>query len=158
MKRRSLLAVGVAIAGFVLVWIGIQRELIHVGSMYEGTIDSGWGKAINHEERLLVGLAALGAVGTVVSTRWKSVAVVPVATGGVGLFYTFRAISHYAQNPGLYTEVTTASGRTTRYVLGAEPFLLVAGGILLVVAGIASWKLETTAADPPSRVQSIVQD
>nr|WP_084510120.1 hypothetical protein [Haloplanus natans] len=82
-------------------------------------------------------------VGAVAARRWRRLAVAPAATGFVVLFYTLRAVLHYALEPGLYVEVTTY-GAPTRFVLGAEPILLVAGGLLLVGAGVVGWR----GADP----------
>lgn len=147
MNRLDLVAVGMAIAGFGAIVIGIHQELLHVGPLYEGTIETGWGGSLNHEERLLARVAALGVGGTVAMVRWKYVAVVPIAVGIVELVYPLRAVLHHARHTGLYTEVTMADGTVTRVVLGAEPFLLILGGILTIGACIVGWKSHTTRGD-----------
>lgn len=139
MDRRALLAAGAAVVGLLAVLVGVRQELLHVGAAHAGTVDTGWTGSLNHSERLLTRLAGLGAAGAVVAYRWRRVAVLPAATGGVVLYYALRAVLGYALDPGLYTEVTLWSGRTTAYVLGAEPFLLAAGGLLLVASGLVGY-------------------
>jgi hypothetical protein len=137
-RHRRLLPVAVAAVGFVAVAVGVRQGLLHVAPGYEGTIVTGWGRELNHEERLLVRVAAVGVCGSVAALRWRRLAVVPVAAGVVVAFYAFRAVLQYALDPGLYVEVSTYGG-TTRLVLGAEPALLAVGGALLVAAGVAGW-------------------
>ena len=120
--------------------IGIHQGLVHVAPGYEGTIVTGWGGKLNHEEVLLARLGAIGVGGTVAALRWKRLAVVPVAIGGVVLFYALRAILQKVLNVPLYTETTTFGGDPVVFVLGAEPFLLTVGGVLLVGAGITGWR------------------
>lgn len=108
--------------------IGVRQELVHVTPGYEGTITTGWGGDLNHEARLLARLGLVGVGGAIVVPRWRRLAVVPAATGGVVLFYALRAALHYAFDPGLYVAVS-AYGGPTRFVLGAEPVPLVVGGI-----------------------------
>jgi len=139
MRTRRLVPVAVAIVGLAAIVIGVQQGLVHVAPGYEGTITTGWGGDLNHEERLLARLGLVGVVGTVAARWWRHLVVVPVATGGVVLFYALRAALHYALDPGLYIEVS-AYGGPTRFVLGAEPFLLVAGGALLAGAGVVGWR------------------
>lgn len=144
-RRRRLGALLAAVVGFGAVLVGIHQELLHVGAAYEGTIETGWGGALNHEERLLASLGAFGVVVAVVAvaTRWKRAAVVPSAAGAVVLFYVARAVLHYALDPGLYTEVSV-HGDTMLFVLGAEPFSLAVGGGALVVAGVLGWRSNAT--------------
>ncbi|AZH24153.1 hypothetical protein [Haloplanus aerogenes] len=146
MRPRRLVPVALAIAGLVAIVIGIHQGLVHVAPGYDGTITTGWGGDLNHEERLLARLALVGVVGAVAARRWRRLAVVPAATGGVVLFYALRAALHYALDPGLYVEVS-AYGGPTRLVLGAEPFLLVAGGALLVGAAVVEWRARPDDAD-----------
>lgn len=160
MHRRSLFAVGAAALGFAAIAVGIYQELLHVASGYEGTIVTGWGRSLNHEEVLLARLGAVGVVGTITALRWRVVAVVPVAVGAVVVFYPVRAVVSHARRTGLYTEVPTVGGGTTRFVLGAEPFLLAAGGMLLVVAGVLVWRSHATRTgnvDAPERSSAGVQ-
>jgi len=131
------LPVALALVGFAAVVIGIHQGLVHVAPGYEGTIVTGWGRSLNHEERLLAGLGAVGVGGAVASLRWRRLVAVPAAVGGVVLFYALRAVIYTVQDPGLYAETTTHGGNSVVFVLGAEPFLLVAGGLLLVGAGVA---------------------
>ncbi|WP_416838866.1 hypothetical protein [Haloferax sp. DFSO52] len=151
MDRQRILAVALAVVGFAAIVVGIQQELLHVAPGYEGTIETGWGGRINHEERLLAQLAGVGVVGTLVTLRWKYAAVVPLVIGGVELGYSIRAVLHYVQDPGLYTQVQKYDGTTTRLILGAEPFLLVAGGLFLLGAGVVGWRLHQQSATAHDR-------
>lgn len=147
MKTKRTVPVVLAVAGFAAIAIGIYQGLVHVAPGYEGTIMSGWGGELNHEERLLAGVGAVGLGGAVASLRWKRLSVVSAATGGIVLFYTFRAILGQIRNVALYTETTTYGGDTVVFVLGVEPFLLVAGGLFLVGAGIVGWRRHASRAD-----------
>jgi hypothetical protein len=154
---RSISAV-LALAGFVTVVVGVHQDLLHVAPGYEGTVTTGWDGALSHEEALLARLGLVGVVGAVAASRWRRLAVVPAATGVVVLFYALRAVLHYARDPGLYAPVTAFGGESVRFVLGAEPFLLVTGGTLLVTASVVGWRVRpgrsddgTSAAASPSR-------
>jgi len=146
MRTRRLVPVAVAIVGLAAIVIGVRQGLVHVAPGYEGTITTGWGGDLNHEERLLSRLGLVGVGGAIAALRWRRLAVVPVATGGVVLFYALRAVLHYAVDPGLYVEVSAYGGRT-EFVLGAEPVLLVGGGALLVVAGVVGWRAHLDRSD-----------
>ncbi len=143
MKNRRLVPVGLAVVGCAVIVVGVYQGLIHVAPGYEGTIVSGWGGDLNHEEVLLVQLGAVGVGGAVAATRWKRVASVPLVTGGVVLFYALRAVVGLFLSPTrpLYREFSPPApgfeGDPVVFVLGAEPFLLAAGGLLLVGAGVA---------------------
>jgi hypothetical protein len=128
-----------ALAGAAAIAVGVHQGLVHVAPGYGGSIVTGWGGPLSHEEVFLARLGLVGVVGAVAARRWRRLAVAPAATGLVVLFYTFRAVLHYALEPGLYVEVTT-HGTPTRLVLGAEPILLVGGGLLLVGAGVVGWR------------------
>jgi hypothetical protein len=143
MERNRWLPVALAVAGFAALVIGIFQGLIHVAPGYEGTIVSGWGGDLNHEERLLARLGGVGVVGAVATLRWKRLAVVPAAIGGVVLFYALRALAQKVLNVPLYTETTTFGGEPVMFVLGAEPFLLVGAGALFVAAGLTGWRYHT---------------
>jgi len=146
MLPRRVVPVALALAGLVAVVIGIRQELVHVAPGFEGTITTGWGGDRNHEERLLARLAFVGVVGAVAARRWRRLAAIPAATGGVVLFYALRATLHYALDPGLYVTVSAYGGQT-RLVLGAEPVLLVVGGGLLVAAGVVRWRAHPDRAE-----------
>ena len=141
MNRRRLAVAALAIVGCLAVVVGVGRELLHVAPGYDGLIQTGWDGPLSHEEVLLRQVSAVGAVGALAATRWRRVSVVPAAAGGIVLFYALRAVGHYVGKPGFYRETTaTVGGEPTKFVLGAEPFLLVAGGALLVVAGVVGWR------------------
>jgi hypothetical protein len=146
-ERVVPVALALAVAGVAVIVVGVHQELVHVAPGYDGTITTGWGGDPNHEERLLVGLALAAVGGAAAARRWRRLALVPVAAGGVVLFYALRAVRHYARDPGLYTEVETHGGESLRFVLGAEPFLLVAGAVLLVAAGVRGWMGDSSGAD-----------
>lgn len=140
MGFRRLLPAGLAVAGVVAITIGISQGLVHVAPGYEGTITTGWGGELNHEERLFVQLGVLGVLGAAATLRWRRLAVVPAAMGAIVAFYAVRAVVNYVRNPGLYTEVSRYGGDPVVFVLGAEPVLLLLGGALLVAAGVTGWR------------------
>lgn len=154
MEHEQRIPVILAVAGFAAIVIGIYQGLIHVAPGYEGTIMTGWGGDLNHEERLLAGVGAVGTGGTVALFRWKRLAIVPVATGGVVLFYALRAILQTVQNVRLYTETTMYEDAPVVFILGAEPFLLIAGGLLLVGAGGVGWRQQSKDGNQTSRTSS----
>ncbi|WP_411965542.1 hypothetical protein [Haloferax sp. YSMS24] len=154
MNRQRILAVTLALAGAAAVAVGIYQELLHVAPGYEGMIETGWSGRINHGERLLAQLGAVGVGGTLAALRWKYAAVVPLGVGVVELGYPIQAVLHYARDPGLYTQVQKYDGSTTELVLGAEPFLLAAGGLCFLGAAVFAWRLShqsQTAGDVRSQ-------
>jgi hypothetical protein len=141
MENTRLVPAALAAAGCVAVLAGVYQGLVHVAPGYEGTITSGWDGPLNHEEVLLAGLSVVGVAGAVAARRWRWLAGVPVAIGGVVLFYTLRAVAGWVQSTTpLYREFSPPAGgfegERIMIVLGAEPFLLAAGGLLLVGAGV----------------------
>jgi hypothetical protein len=147
MRPKGALPAVLALAGFVAIVVGVHQDLLHVAPGYEGTITTGWDGSLSHEELLLARLGLVGVVGAGAALRWRRLAVVPAATGVVVLLYALRAVLQYARDPGLYAPVTAFGGESVRFVLGAEPFLLVAGGALLVAAGAAGWSACSGGAD-----------
>jgi len=143
MRIKSVLPVVVAVGGFIAIVVGIHQGLVHVAPGYEGTIMSGWDGKPNHEERLLAGVGAVGIAGAVATLRRKQFSLIPVAAGGVVLFYAVRAILQYVQKIPLYTETTMPGGDPVVFIFGAEPFLLIVGGLLLVGAGLLGWRHQT---------------
>ncbi|MFC6974772.1 hypothetical protein ACFQL1_08900 [Halomicroarcula sp. GCM10025709] len=152
MDRARFLPVGLAAAGLLTVLVGIHTELLHARPMYEFTIDTRWGRSpgqprllhsLNHEERLLARLSGVGLVGAALATRWRQAAAIPALIGGIVLFYPIRAVLHHLGDPasGIYTGVLPIGDPAGRIVFGAEPYLLVLGGLLLVAAGVAGWRL-----------------
>jgi hypothetical protein len=135
-----------AILGCSAIVIGIFHGLIHVASGYEGMIMTGWDGDPNHEEILLAQLGVVGVAGSVAALRWNQIAIVPSVVGGIVLFYVIRTMVTLFQSPNiiLYREFSPRTpgfeGETTFFVLGAEPFLLAAGGLLFVIAGIKQLK------------------
>lgn len=156
MRNSTVLPVVLAVAGFAAIVVGIHQGLVHVAPGYEGVIMSGWGGKLNHEERLLARIGAVGVGGTVAILRWKRLSIIPIAAGGVVLFYALRAILQWAQNVTLYTETATYGGDPVLFILGAEPFLLIAGGLLLIGAGLMGWRQQRNRNDrsAPSQASS----
>ena len=138
MDRRALLPVGIAAAGTLAVVIGIHTELLTMRPGTGGTIETGWGGSLNHEEQLLAGLSLLGIVSAFAAIRWRRAALLTQAVGGIVLFYALRAVVGYSFDPrlGVYTGFPVLGGTTGRVVFGAEPYLLVLGGLLLIAAGV----------------------
>ena len=142
MEHHRLVPVAMAIAGFAAIGIGVYQGLVHVAPGYEGTIMSGWDGSLSHEEVLLVQLGALGVGGVVAGLRWNRLSVLSVFVGSTVLFYAVRAVFDLFQSPRpLYREVSMQGagfeGDSVMFVLGAEPFLLAIGGLLLIGAGLA---------------------
>lgn len=128
-----------SVAGFVTVVVGVHQGVFHVAPGYQGTINAG-GEALGRREWLLAGVGAVGVVGAALSIRRKRLSVVPAVVGGIVLFEAFRTIiiAWNALPYPLFTETTyRRSGEPVMFILGAEPFMLMAGGVLLVGAGIA---------------------
>lgn len=149
MNYRALLPAGVAAAGLAAVVVGIHTELLHFRPMYDSTIVTGWGRDLNHSERLLAQLGGLAVVGALASARWRRAAALPLAVGGIVLFYVGRAVAHYL-TPTLYTGLPVAGGQTGRHIFGAEPYLLTLGALLFVAAGVLGYRqtgLSTTGPD-----------
>ncbi|UPV72932.1 hypothetical protein M0R89_10270 [Halorussus limi] len=161
MENNLLVPVVMAVAGCVAIVIGVYQGLVHVAPGYEGTIVSGWDGDLSHEEVLLVQLGAVGVGGAVAALWRKRLATVPFATGGIVVFYAFRAVFSWFRSSRrpLYREFSPRApgfeGETVVFVLGAEPFLVAGGGLLLVGAGIATSKFRTPVEEgdestPPS--------
>ena len=148
MKNNQIIPAVMAAIGFATIALGIHQGLVHVASGYEGTIRTGWDGDLNHEEILFLLIGGVGIGATITARRWKHLASIPVVMGGIILFSVFRAVLEQFQSPhSLYQEHTLqppgSEGYTVMIVLGAEPFLLAVGGLLLIGAGIAGLKLES---------------
>jgi hypothetical protein len=148
MTRGQHRSIGLSIAALLAVSIGVHAELLHARPIYEFTIDTGWGvvpgherwlHSLNHEERLLAQLTGIGVLGAIAATRWRRAAVLPALTGAIVLFYPVRAVWHHAIDTGIYTGVPFLGDPSSRVILGAEPFLLVVGGLLLLGSGVLGW-------------------
>ncbi|MFC4359002.1 hypothetical protein ACFO0N_13720 [Halobium salinum] len=139
----------ISMAGFVAVVVGVHQGVLHVAPGYQGTIDAG-GEVLGRREWLLVGVGTVGVVGAASSKRRKRLSAVPVASGGVVLFEAFRTVILAANGLPypLFRETTyRSSGGPVMFILGAEPFLLVAGGVLLVAAGVGGRRLHRHRED-----------
>ena len=138
MRDSPAVPIILASAGFAAIVVGVHQGVLHVAPGYQGTINAGGG-VLGRREWLLAGMGAVGIVGATVSLRWKRLSVVPMAVGGVVLFEAFRTMiiaAHGLPYP-IYTETAyRLSDDPVMFIFGAEPFLLVAGGVLLVSAGI----------------------
>ncbi|QLD86892.1 hypothetical protein HWV23_14545 [Natronomonas halophila] len=149
MENHRLVPIVLAVAGCVAIVVGVYQGLVHVAPGYEGTVMSGWGGDLNHEEVLLAQLGIVGVGGTVAALRWKRLASVPVVMGSIVLFYALRAMFSWvvSSRRPLYQEYSPQApgfdGEPIMLIFGAEPFLLAAGGLLLIGAGIARVKLRT---------------
>ena len=148
MEGRRLVPVMMAIAGCAAIGIGVYQGLVHVAPGYEGTITSGWDGSLSHEEVLLTQLGAVGLGGAVAALRWRRLSSVPCVMGSIVLLYAGRAVFGLVQSPRpLYREFPVHGagfeGDTVVFVLGAEPFLLAAGGLLLAGAGVTGMRPRT---------------
>ncbi|QLG62117.1 hypothetical protein [Halorarum salinum] len=138
MRDDTVVPVVLAIAGYAAIVVGIHQGVLHVAPGYQGTINAG-GEVLGRREWLLTGTGVIGIGGAAVSLRRKRLSIVPAAVGGAVLFEACRTMIIAARSLPypLYTETTYRfSGEPIMFVFGAEPFLLVAGGGLLVGAGI----------------------
>ena len=145
MGNNTVVPIALAIAGFGAIVVGIHQGVVHVAPGYQGTITTG-GDVLRRREWLLTGMGAAGLVGAAVSLQSKRLSVVPVVLGGVVLFEAVRTMVLKAQSLPypLYTETTyVLSGEPVMFIFGAQPFLLVAGGVLLVCAGLVGLRRES---------------
>lgn len=144
MNRRTLLPAVLALAGTIAVVVGIHSQLLLFRPGVTGTIETGWGGSLNHQEILLARLSLLGAAGTVLAYRWRPVALLPVAVGSAVIFASLRAASHYLFRPTaditFFLGIPPYVGVTDEIILGPQPYSLVLGGALLISAGILTWK------------------
>ena len=127
-----------SLAGFVAVVVGVQQGVLHVAPGYGGTINASE-EVFGRRKWLLAGVGAVGVVGASLSSRRKRLSAVPIAVGGVVLLEAFRTtvLAATSLDYPLFTETAyRRSGEPVMFVLGAEPLLLAAGGVLLVGAGI----------------------
>lgn len=149
METREIVPVMMAAVGCTAIVIGVYQGLVHVAPGYEGTIMTGWDGDLNHEEELLALLGAVSVGGSVAALRWRRLGSVPLVVGGIVLFCALRAIFSIFRSPNypLYREFSPRApgfeGETVMFILGAEPFLLIAGGLLLMGAGIKRLRLRT---------------
>jgi hypothetical protein len=100
MRPKRAIPPVLALAGFVTIVVGVHQGLVHVAPGFEGTITTGWDGALSHEEVLLARLGLVGVVGAGAALRWRRLAVVPVATGAVVLFYALRSRRSVASRCG----------------------------------------------------------
>lgn len=152
MEHHRFVPVAMAIAGFVAIVIGVYQGLVHVAPGYEGTIMSGWDGSLSHEEVLLVQLGAIGVGSVLGGLRWNRLSILSFVTGSIVLFYPVRAVFNLFQSPRpLYREFSVQGagfeGDTVMFIIGVEPFLLAAGGLLLIGAGLAPFTSRLSKRD-----------
>jgi hypothetical protein len=139
MRRYRYIAPGLALLGLLAVAVGVYQDLLRIVPAAAGTIETAWGRHLVRGEYLLLLWAVIGGVGAVAAVRYRLAAVVPVVMGSIVLLGTGNTVLRYEREIGLYTPVPTPGGDGAQHALGAEPFLLVAGALLLVAAGAAGW-------------------
>lgn len=135
MDRRALLPTGLALAGLVVVLLGLHQELLTARAAGGPTVTTGWGRDLNHTERLLGALATVALPVAAVSVRVRRAGYLVQAVGATVLWFALTASVHWLGQPEVYTGLPVAGGTTGEFVLAAEPYLLLAGGLLLVAAG-----------------------
>ena len=138
MREDPAVPVILASAGFAVIVVGVYQGVLHVAPGYQGTINAG-GEVFSRREWLLAGMGIVGIGGAVGSLRRKQLSTVPMAVGAGVLFEAIRTMILAARGLPypLYTETAyRTSGEPVMFIFGAEPFLLLAGGVLLVGAGI----------------------
>jgi len=131
----TLVPVALAVAGLVTILVGVHTDSLHVKPMYDYTVTTGWDGPLNYQEREMLELAAIGVLGTLAALRWRRVAYGAIAAGALVLVYPVRFLT---RRIGSVTEgMVVFGGETIELSYGAEPFLLLLGGTLLVLAGVA---------------------
>ncbi|WP_254822170.1 hypothetical protein [Haloglomus halophilum] len=139
MRRVRYIAPGLALLGLLAVVVGVYQDLLRIMPASAGSIETPWGRDPTQGEYLLLLWAGIGVVGAVAAIRWRLAAVAPAVMGSIVLLGTGNTVLRYEREIGLYTPVPTPGGDRAQHALGAEPFLLVAGALLLVGAGGVGW-------------------
>jgi hypothetical protein len=142
--RRTLLPVGLALAGLVVVLVGLHQELLTAATPGGPTASTGWdgshlpwGRKFSDSERYL-GAVATAALPLAAATAWRRHLGYLVAIAGAGVAgYALLVAGTWLAKPWVSTGLPGDDGGI---VLAAEPYLLVLGGLLLVAAGlVGAW-------------------
>ena len=137
MDRRTILPVGLAFVGLVTVLVGLHQDLLTVRAAYDGTVTTGWGRDLNHTERKLGLLATVALPVAAAAARYRYAGYLVQAAGAAVTWAALSASVHWLLDPVVYSGLPVAGGTSGAFVLGAEPYLLLVGGLLLVAAGVA---------------------
>jgi hypothetical protein len=151
MDRRALLPTGLALAGLVVVLLGLHQELLTARAAGGPTVTTGWGRGLNHEERLLGALATAALPLAAAAARVRRIGYVVATAGGVVAGVALWAAGSWLAEPWVSTGVPGDAGTV---VLGAEPSLLVLGGLVLVASGLVGALMPpagVTDRDVPAR-------
>lgn len=152
MESRDVIPAGLALTALALVVVGIHQELLTTRFAGGPIIETGWGGDLSYQERQLGALVAGALPVAAASARYRRAGYLVQAVGAVVLGATLLATTHWIGQPEVYTGLPVAGGASGVFVLGAEPYLLVVGGLLLVGAGVAGARPDATdAADNDSQ-------
>jgi len=134
LSTTALVPVALSVAALVTILVGVHTDSLHVEQMYDYTVTTGWDGALNYQEREMIELAAIGVLGTLGALRWRRVAAGAIVAGALVLVYPVRFFTRGSRS--VTGEMVVFGGETIELYYGAEPYLLVLGGLLLVLAGV----------------------
>ena len=134
-SRSKLLPVALSVGALLAVLVGVHTESLHAAASSGYTVQTGWDGPLNYQELELVELAALGVLGALAAVRWRRAAYGTLLAGGLVLVYPIRFLADRFESVSQGLDV--GGGTTIDVSFGAEPYLLLFGGTVLVLAGVA---------------------
>jgi hypothetical protein len=151
MDRRALLPTGLALAGLVVVLLGLHQELLTARAAGGPTVTTGWGRGLNHEERLLGAVATAALPLAAAAARFRLLGYLVATAGAAVTGVAVWAAGSWLAEPWVSTGVPGDAGTV---VIGAEPYLLVVGGLLLFASGLVAARgtpVDAGDRDAPAR-------
>jgi len=131
----GLVPVAISVGALATVFVGVHTESLHAAAASGYTVQTGWDGPLNYQELELVELAALGVLGALAAVRWRRAAYGTLLAGGLVLVYPIRFLADRFESVSQGLDV--GGGTTIDVSFGAEPYLLLFGGTVLVLAGVA---------------------
>jgi len=133
--RPALVSAALSVVGLAAVLVGVHTESLHAAASSGYTVQTGWDGPLNYQELELIELAALGVLGALAAVRWQRAAYGTLLAGGLVLVYPLRFLADRFESVSQGLDV--GGGTTIDVSFGAEPYLLLFGGTVLVLAGVA---------------------